>query len=189
LLISGITVASKGHELLLWMKLLNIAQQFMIKMPLWVSGLVCQNVDHLTGVPVGFSWQNQSRKLFTPLSKIAANQSKETGMENWIITSRQTFEEKLDNPHQRFKFHSSLIFGFTGVIAKHTKVDMIWVAGRSPTLVSHSLRGVATNLKATTLAYLAIVYHILNPFFPLLSIFQHFCCPPIKRDKTLCFQG
>jgi hypothetical protein len=34
---------------------------------------------------------------------------------------------------------------------------MIWVAGRSPTLVSHSLRGVATNLKATTLAYLAIV--------------------------------
>jgi hypothetical protein len=101
-------------------------------------------------------------------------------MENWIITSRQTFKEKLDNPHQRFKFHSSLIFGFTGVsipyfepifstfiylstlldkdsIAKHTKVDMIWVAGRSPTLVSHSLRGVATNLKATTLAYLAIL--------------------------------
>jgi hypothetical protein len=36
-------------------------------------------------------------------------------MENWIITSRQTFKEKLDNPHQRFKFHSSLIFGFTGV--------------------------------------------------------------------------
>jgi hypothetical protein len=33
---------------------------------------------------------------------------------------------------------------------------MIWVAGRSPTLVSHSLRGVATNLKATTLTYLAI---------------------------------
>ncbi len=28
---------------------------------------------------------------------------------------------------------------------------MIWVAGRSPTLVSHSLRGVAMNLKATTL--------------------------------------
>jgi len=26
----------------------------------------------------------------------------------------------------------------TGIIAKHTKVDMIWVAGRSPTLVSHS---------------------------------------------------
>jgi hypothetical protein len=35
------------------------------------------------------------------------------------------------------------------VIAKHTKVDMIWVAGRSPTLVSQ-------NLKATTLTYLAI---------------------------------
>jgi len=33
---------------------------------------------------------------------------------------------------------------------------MIWVAGRSPTLVSHSLRGVAMNLKATTLQYLAI---------------------------------
>jgi len=49
------------------------------------------------------------------LSKIAANQSKETGMENWIITSRQTFEEKLDNPWQRVEFHSLLIFGFTGV--------------------------------------------------------------------------
>jgi hypothetical protein len=35
---------------------------------------------------------------------------------------------------------------------------MIWIAGRSPTLVSHSLRGVATNLKATTLTYLAIYY-------------------------------
>jgi len=49
---------------------------------------------------------------------------------------------------------------------------MIWVAGRSPTLVFHSLRGVAMNLKATTLTYLAIiVYHykvetleIENPF-------------------------
>ncbi len=37
-------------------------------------------------------------------------------------------------------------------IAKHTKVDMIWVAGRSPTLVSHSLRGVATNLKGDNLS-------------------------------------
>jgi len=33
---------------------------------------------------------------------------------------------------------------------------MIWVAGRSPTLVPHSLRGVAMNLKTTTLTYLAI---------------------------------
>ena len=33
---------------------------------------------------------------------------------------------------------------------------MIWVAGRSPTWVSHSLRGVAMNLKATILTYLAI---------------------------------
>jgi len=41
-------------------------------------------------------------------------------------------------------------------IAKQAKVDMIWVAGRSPTLVSHSLRDVAMNLKATTLTYLAI---------------------------------
>jgi hypothetical protein len=38
---------------------------------------------------------------------------------------------------------------FMVTIAKHTKVDMIWVAGRSPTLVSQ-------NLKATTLTYLAI---------------------------------
>jgi hypothetical protein len=36
-----------------------------------------------------------------------------------------------------------------GTVAKHTKVGMIWVAGRSPTLVSQ-------NLKATTLTYLAI---------------------------------
>ncbi len=42
-------------------------------------------------------------------------------------------------------------------IAKQAKVGMIWVAGRSPTLVSHSLRGVAMNLKATTLTYLGIV--------------------------------
>jgi nucleoside-triphosphatase THEP1 len=46
---------------------------------------------------------------------------------------------------------------FIRTIAKHTKVDMIWVAGRSPTLVSYSLRGVAMNLKATTLTYLAIL--------------------------------
>ena len=39
---------------------------------------------------------------------------------------------------------------------------MIWVAGRSPTLVSHSLRGVAMNLKATTLTYLAIP--LQNPY-------------------------
>jgi len=44
-------------------------------------------------------------------------------------------------------------------IAKYTKVDMIWFAGRNPTLVSHSLRGVAMNLKATTLTYLAIYSH------------------------------
>jgi hypothetical protein len=43
-----------------------------------------------------------------------------------------------------------LVAPFTWIgIAKHTKVGMIWVAGRSPTLVSQ-------NLKATTLTYLAI---------------------------------
>ncbi len=41
-------------------------------------------------------------------------------------------------------------------IAKHTKVGMIWVAGRSPTLVSQ-------NLKATTLTYLAIVLRKPTP--------------------------
>jgi len=59
-------------------------------------------------------------------------------------------------------FCSYKFFGqFIENIAKHTKVDMIWVAGRSPTLVSHSFRGVAMNLKATTLTYLAIIlfYH------------------------------
>jgi len=45
---------------------------------------------------------------------------------------------------------------------------MIWVAGRSPTLVSHSLRGVAMNLKATTLTYLAI------------PTFQHFWAEAIS---------
>jgi hypothetical protein len=35
-------------------------------------------------------------------------------------------------------------------IVKQAKVGMIWVAGRSPTLVSQ-------NLKATTLTYLAII--------------------------------
>jgi len=51
-------------------------------------------------------------------------------------------------------------------MAKHTKVDMIWVIGRSPTLVSHSLRGVAMNLKATTLTYLAIVAADFAPLKP-----------------------
>jgi len=45
---------------------------------------------------------------------------------------------------------------------------MIWVAGRSPTLVSYSLRGVAMNLKATTLTYLAIV--------------KRGCCQPAHRS-------
>jgi sulfopyruvate decarboxylase TPP-binding subunit len=43
--------------------------------------------------------------------------------------------------------HAQITLG--KAIAKHTKVGMIWVAGRSPTLVSQ-------NLKATTLTYLAI---------------------------------
>jgi hypothetical protein len=52
---------------------------------------------------------------------------------------------------------------------------MIWVAGRSPTLVSHSLRGVAMNLKATTLTYLAIdkkmgsKYGMLTPVNPKIN--------------------
>jgi hypothetical protein len=50
---------------------------------------------------------------------------------------------------------------------------MIWVAGRSPTLVSHSLRGVATNLKATTLAYLAITSLLMLP-----------CCLPSLRKQN-----
>ena len=46
---------------------------------------------------------------------------------------------------------------------------MIWVAGRSPTLVSHSLRGAAMNLKATTLTYLAM----LLPFsMKLITFFR-----------------
>jgi len=51
-------------------------------------------------------------------------------------------------------------------IAKHTKVGMIWVAGRSPTLVSQ-------NLKATTLTYLAI-----------LAINTHQSNYPLSRIKS-----
>jgi hypothetical protein len=46
--------------------------------------------------------------------------------------------------------HSKFFLTHFVNIAKHTKVGMIWVAGRSPTLVSQ-------NLKATTLTYLAIL--------------------------------
>ena len=45
--------------------------------------------------------------------------------------------------------NSRLFCSIWFTIAKHTKVDMIWFAGRSPT-------SVAQNLKATTLTYLAI---------------------------------
>jgi len=62
-------------------------------------------------------------------------------------------------------------------IAKHTKVDMIWIAGRSPTLVSHSLRGVATNLKATTLTYLAIIKQ------SLLSAPSYTACSQMIRAR------
>jgi len=54
--------------------------------------------------------------------------------------------------------NSRLFCSIWFTIAKQEKVDMIWVAGRSPTLVSHSLRGAAMNLKATTLTYLAIAF-------------------------------
>jgi hypothetical protein len=59
---------------------------------------------------------------------------------------------------------------------------MIWVAGRSPTLVSHSLRGVATNLKATTLAYLAILL-IHSSCFP--SWFLSVAAVPLNRLQCL----
>ena len=48
----------------------------------------------------------------------------------------------------RFRRNGS--HGANAAIAKQAKVGMIWVPGRSPTLVSQ-------NLKATTLTYLAIV--------------------------------
>jgi hypothetical protein len=46
--------------------------------------------------------------------------------------------------------------GFTSGIAKHAKVDLIWVAGRSPALVPQ-------NFEMTTLHYLAIVPRHLLP--------------------------
>jgi hypothetical protein len=73
------------------------------------------------------------------------------GMERkvaWSLQGKKVYSYRQKNKGQKY----TLI----GAIAKHTKVDMIWVAGRSPTLVSYSLRGVAMNLKATTLTYLAI---------------------------------
>ena len=60
------------------------------------------------------------------------------------------------------------------VIAKHTKVDMIWVAGRSPTLVSQ-------NLKATTLTYLAIAVAGAPPPYLVLENFWM----PTTRKLTL----
>jgi len=61
---------------------------------------------------------------------------------------------------------------------------MIWVTGRSPTLVSHSLRGVAMNLKATTLTYLAIV--ISNKF----ATFAFTCkpCPGAGYSDDQCLK-
>jgi hypothetical protein len=74
----------------------------------------------------------------------------------------------------------------TGSIAKHTKVDMIWVAGRSPTLVSYSLRGVAMNLKATTLTYLAIVSK--KSCFWVSALAEKVkveCSNPCKNERTV----
>ena len=71
----------------------------------------------------------------------------------------------------------SVAFSCETTMYKHTKVDMIWVAGRSPTLVSHSLRGVAMNLKATTLTYLAIwgTNVGLRPATHIMSTFVCLC--------------
>ena len=55
-------------------------------------------------------------------------------------------------PTARLRLSNVWEVGLSANIAKHTKVGMIWVAGRSPTLVSQ-------NLKATTLTYLAIASH------------------------------
>jgi hypothetical protein len=59
---------------------------------------------------------------------------------------------------------------------------MIWVAGRSPTLVSHSLRGVATNLKATTLAYLAIL-QFTSVYLSMQIFTHHFIQLQVRLEK------
>jgi uncharacterized Fe-S cluster-containing radical SAM superfamily protein len=67
------------------------------------------------------------------------------------VKKTYSYEEQNEEERQQFikmmkeEKNEDLVY-----IAKHTKVDMIWVAGRSPTLVSQ-------NLKATTLTYLAIL--------------------------------
>jgi hypothetical protein len=80
------------------------------------------------------------------------------GMERkvaWSLQGKKVYSYRQKNKGQKY----TLI----GAIAKHTKVGMIWVAGRSPTLVSQ-------NLKATTLTYLAIAPRLLRR------------CAPVGRD-------
>jgi len=67
---------------------------------------------------------------------------------------------------------------------------MIWVAGRSPTLVSHTLRGVAMNLKATTLTYLAIVLNSATKVYKfapgrMLKIFCYKLRIRLPNDNAL----
>ena len=73
----------------------------------------------------------------------------------WGLKGQRIYGQRPGKKRERISIMSGyhlgkLVAPFTWIgIAKHTKVGMIWVAGRSPTLVSQ-------NLKATTLTYLAI---------------------------------
>ena len=69
-------------------------------------------------------------------------------------------------------------------IAKHTKVDMLWALVVSPHWFHIAKRGVAMNLKATTLTYLAIV--ISNKF----ATFAFTCkpCPGAGYSDDQCLK-
>ena len=86
----------------------------------------------------------------------------QSGMDNrdvyeygWGLKGQRIYGQRPGKKRERISMMSGyhlgkLVAPFTWIgIAKQAKVGMIWVAGRSPTLVSQ-------NLKATTLTYLAI---------------------------------
>ena len=62
---------------------------------------------------------------------------------------------------------------------------MIWVAGRSPTLVSHSLRGAAMNLKATILTYLLNLPSYIEHDFSALQRLWMYAPPGTTIDKII----
>ena len=100
-------------------------------------------------------------------------------MENWIITSRQTFEEKLDNPHQRFKFHSLLIFGFTGVSISYFEPifftfiylsTLLIVCWQTPACKPIPMQSPFCNIKSTCVTIKILLATTLGMLFEVLAL-------------------